>query len=73
MTKRLTLLKSKLTSKIIRFSYGRIYDKKITDCSLSVNKIASDTTNYKPYYSNMDFSQSRYECTYELQLQCQTF
>ena len=47
---------SQLTSKIIRFSSGVKYDKEITNHSISVNKIASDTTNYGPYDSNIDFT-----------------
>ena len=56
MTKRLILLVSELTGKIIRFGSGIRYHKDITKKLLSVNNIASDTTNYHPNESNTDFT-----------------
>ena len=48
MTKKLILLKSEITGKIIRYRSGMEYYREITNRSFSVNKIALDTTNYQP-------------------------
>ena len=57
MTRKMSLLVSNLTIKIIRFGSAVKYDKEILNHSILVNKVASDTTNYRPFLSNTDFTQ----------------
>ena len=57
MTRKISLLVSELTGKIIRFCSAVKYDKEIINHSIVVNKVASDTTKYCPFLSNMDFTQ----------------
>ena len=55
-TENCTLLKSELTKKIIRFGAGSPNDKEITNLSVSVNKVSTDISDYKPYAPYSDFS-----------------
>ena len=57
MTRKMSLLVSELTGKIIRFVSAVKYGKEIINHSIVVNKVASDTANYFPSSSNTDFTQ----------------
>ena len=56
MTRKMSLLVSELTGKIIRFGSTVKYDQEIIKNSIVVSKAASDIANYNPFSSNKDFT-----------------